>query len=431
MKNIKKLAVATAITCGLGISSSFANSDIVDLKKRISQLEAKIENSQSNQSQIGKKFNRKIYSNVFNPSIGIVLNGQYSSFSKDSSEFAGFAVGEEGERGDERFSIGESELNFSSNIDDKFFGSLTAAIVREDGEDIIELEEAFIETLPEFGLPTGLSVKTGRAFWKLGYLNEHHAHADDFADRPLPYRAFFNKSFNDDGLQASYVLPVPFYAEVGGGTFRGDDFPFGNGDGTGSYSAYLRTGGDIGQRQNWRIGGYLLSGEAKAGRVTGETGEEVTFIGESDLYIADIRYNFAPTNNAKNQEITLQAEYFHRDEDGTYEDTVAATGAVDFDDNVSGWYAQTVYKFKPQWRVGLRYSELLAADVTNSGLANSSLDSSGHDPKSYSAMIDWTNSEFSRVRLQYNHEELSDNNHDNQVILQYVVSLGAHSAHKY
>ena len=42
----------------------------------------------------------------------------------------------------------------------------------------------------------GLNIKAGRAFWTLGYLNEHHAHADDFADRPLPYRAYLNKAFN-------------------------------------------------------------------------------------------------------------------------------------------------------------------------------------------------------------------------------------------
>ena len=46
-------------------------------------------------------------------------------------------------------------------------------------------------------------------------------------------------------------------------------------------------------------------------------------------------------------------------------------------------------------------------------------------------MIDWTNSEFSRVRLQLNEEKLERGKKDNQLILQYIVSLGAHSAHKY
>lgn len=394
-------------------------------EKRISELENQ---SKKDQTISVRNANRNIYSNDFNPSIGIILNGKYSAFSENSSDFAGFAVGEEGERGSEGFSLGESELNFSSNIDDKFFGSLTAAIVREDGEDKIEMEEAFVQTSPGFGLPTGLEVKAGRAFWKLGYLNEQHAHTDDFADRPLPYRAFLNGGFNDDGAQLSYVLPTDLFVEVGAGSFRGDDYPFGGGDGSGSYSAYARVGGDIGDNQSWRIGGTLLSGEAKVGRVTNE--ENVAFVGESDLYVADVRYVYAPTGNAKNQEIILQGEYFQRSENGTYEDVDAATGAVNLDSDSSGWYAQAVYKFKPQWRVGARYSELSAAEVPT-GLTATTLDSLGHDPKAYSAMIDWRNSEFSSLRLQYNHEELSQNSKDDQVVFQYIMSFGAHSAHKY
>ena len=65
-----------------------------------------------------------------------------------------------------------------------------------------------------------MSVKAGRAFWTLGYLNEHHSHTDDFADRPLPYRVFFNQAFNDDGAEVSYVLATDFYSEIGGGLFR-------------------------------------------------------------------------------------------------------------------------------------------------------------------------------------------------------------------
>ena len=109
-------------------------------------------------------------------------------------------MGEEGERGSEGLALGESELNFSANVDDKFYGSMTAAIVREDGEDKVELEEAYMETLPGAGLPDGARAKAGRAFWTLGYLNEHHAHGDDFADRPLTNRVYLNAAFNDMGV---------------------------------------------------------------------------------------------------------------------------------------------------------------------------------------------------------------------------------------
>ncbi len=156
----------------------------------------------------------------------------------------------------------------------------------------------------------------------------------------------------------------------------------------------------------------------------------MTFTGERGLYIADTRVVYAPTGNNAQQELTFQGEYFHRDEDGVYNDTDALTGDVDYDDSQSGWYAQSVYKFAPAWRVGARYSQLYAGDVP-AALADSALDDGGHDPWSVSAMVDWTPSEFSRLRAQYNREELSDGNEDDQIVLQYIMSLGAHGAHPY
>ena len=375
--------------------------------------------------------------NNFNPSIGIILNGRYGNYSNDNSELRGFAIGEEGERGREGFAVDESEINASANVDDKFSGSVTAAVVREDGADNIELEEAFVQTLPGVGFPPGLAAKFGRALWTFGYLNEHHTHADDFADRPLPYRAFLNSSFNDDGLQLAYVLPTDFYGELGGGIFRGDDFPFGSASGgaINAWSGYARIGGDIGEDQNWRFGGYFLGGDVD-GRSTSE--DVVNFVGDTQLYATDLRYTWAPTGNSRDQELILQAEYIWRIEDGAYQDKSqhafqhmeAMTEAVNFDEGSSGFYAQAVYKFLPQWRLGGRYSQLFAADVP-AGLLGSSLDSEGYDPLAYSFMIDWTNSEFSRFRLQFNREELSSGEDDNQFILQYIMSLGAHGAHAY
>ena len=86
-----------------------------------------------------------------------------------------------------------------------------------------------------------------------------------------------------------------------------------------------------------------------------------------------------------------------------------------------GWYTQAVYKFLPSWRVGARYARLHPS-------SGAELD---HDPYTVSAMADWTNSEFGRIRLQYNRESLSDHEDDDQIILQYIMSLGAHAAHTF
>jgi hypothetical protein len=440
-------AAVAAVTVWFAATASAAEpnidtirQEIQDLKKlyesRIQALEEQLKTLQKKEADRSVKASasspaasgRVIHDNAFNPAIGVILNGKYTNYSADDSEIAGFAVGEEGERGREGLGIDESELNFSANADDKFYGHVTTAIVREDGEDKVELEEAYVQTLPGAAVIDGLSLKAGRAFWTLGYLNERHSHEDDFTDRPLPNRVFLNSSYNDDGIQASWVLPTDLYTEVGGGIFRGDDYPFGNGSGNGveAWSVYARFGGDFGADHAWQLGGSFLSGDSD-GRESNEGGVE--FIGDSSLFITDFRYVWAPTGNPRQQELTLQGEYFWRFEDGTYEDSDAGTGAVDYDEDDSGWYLQAVYKFLPQWRVGTRYSRLSPANAPN-GLNGSALDADGQTPQSWSLMADWTNSEFSRLRIQYSHQELSDGE-DDQLILQYILSIGAHGAHQF
>ena len=369
---------------------------------------------------------RTIKDSSFNPAIGVVLNGQYNNFSSDDGDIAGFAIGEEGERAGEGFGIDETELNLTANIDDKFQGAVTLAVLEEEGETVVEIEETYISTT---ALPYGIEAKAGRFFSELGYLNSHHTHTDDFADRPLTNRAFLDNNYGDDGIQVSAVLPTPIYTEIGGGIFRGDDFPGGGADGSdiGAWTAYGRVGGDVGDQTSWRVGLSTL----QADEVSRDTNEDtVNFSGDSRLYIADARAVYAPTGNNADQELILQGEVFIRDEDGTYEDTNAGTGAVDYDDGQSGWYAQGVYKFHPQWRAGARFSQLYAGDVP-AGLVGSALDDEGHDPWAATAMVDWTNSEFSRVRAQYSREEVAQDQEDNQFTVQYIMSLGAHGAHNY
>ena len=448
MKNIFNIGYILFTLVLLITKQGFASQipNVIKLQKEVQEMhkfyEKRIENLELKLKQIGYNTSKnniinrsntpsrsRVFGNDFNPSIGVILNGKYQSFSQNASEMKGFSVPEEGERGKEGIALDESEINFSSNIDDKFFGSLTAAIVNENGVDKIELEEAFIETRPELGLPIGFSLKAGRAFWNVGYLNEHHTHEDDFADRPLSYRIFLNNGFNDDGIEASYILPTNIFMQIGGGIFRGDDFPSGTaqGDNADNHSLFARIGGDIGMKHNWRFGLSKIKSNS-AGRSSNEN--TITFIGDSDLFIVDLRYDFSPTGNSRNQMITVQGEYFIREEAGTYEDTASNTGKVLFDDSDDSWYGQIIYKFNPRWRLGYRYSRLNTSD-TPSGLVGSNLDAENYNPYINTAMIDWSNSEFSRLRLQYNQDKTVNNQTDNQVILQYVVSLGAHGAHKY
>jgi hypothetical protein len=46
-------------------------------------------------------------------------------------------------------------------------------------------------------------------------------------------------------------------------------------------------------------------------------------------------------------------------------------------------------------------------------------------------MTDYSPSEFSRFRLQFARDKSFQDDPDNQVILQYIMSIGAHGAHKF
>ena len=471
------------------------------LEAQLSTLEAKAQRA-DRESAVPARSPRPTLGNAFNPSIGIVLSGMASQYSSDESSIPGFQVGHESERPASGLSLGHSEITMSSNIDDKFFGNLTLGLGVHPGEPTeLELEEAYIQTLPGVGLPEGMRIKAGRSLWTFGYLNELHAHGDDFADRPLPNRVFLDNAYNDDGAELSIVLPTDFYGEIGIGAFRGDDTPFGgSADGRDAWSLYARFGGDLGRDTAWRIGGYMLAGDARNrggghGHGHGEEAHEEEhhaeehegeehdheehdheehegeehdheehdheehdheehdheehdheehdheehhdhhghaeffsegiFSGSTKLYGVDFRSTWAPTGDARERELILQGEYFWRSESGTYE--LAAEEGEEhgeseyFDTTARGWYAQAIYKFLPRWRIGVRYSRLHPSGAME-------ID---HDPTAVAAMIDWTNSEFGRLRLQYNRETLAEGEHDNQVMLQYIMSLGAHPAHTF
>jgi hypothetical protein len=54
-----------------------------------------------------------------------------------------------------------------------------------------------------------------------------------------------------------------------------------------------------------------------------------------------------------------------------------------------------------------------------------------HNPSRNTLMVDWSPTEFSRVRLQFAQDKSRAGVTDDQVVLQYIMSLGAHGAHKF
>jgi len=395
---------------------------IAELEARLADAESSNDETQENVEQlaidVSQQSNQKA-ANTFNPGIGVILNGRYVNYN-DNFEYAlpGFFLGGESGPGDQGLQLAESELNMSANVDDKFFASSTMAF----GSGEVSVEEAFIQTI---NLGHGFNIKAGRFFSDIGYLTNKHTHTDDFANRPLPYEAFLGGQYGDAGIQTTWLAPTQLYWESGIELYRGDSFPAaGSGkSGKGVWTAFSHIGGDIGSSQSWRAGLSYLHADVNGRENT--LGD--VFSGTSKLTIADFIYKWSPGGNRANQELKIQGEYLSRNEQGIFSDSNLTNEFLDRNQN--GWYVQGVYRFARQWRVGLRTSKL-SSDVLPTQFNGSFLDDLGHSPIQHSLMLDWTNSEFSRIRLQVDNNKL--NGEQNNVwILQYIAAFGAHGAHSF
>jgi hypothetical protein len=343
--------------------------------------------------------------NEFNPDISLILNGKYD-YSKNSDDTYS-----------SKFSLDESELTLRSNIDNMFSGSLTLGISDEHGA---EVEEGYILTKMY-----GINAKFGRALWDIGSLNTQHPHADMFSSRPIAYQFFIggDHSYNKDGMQFSYIAPLSKYLEIGAGAFGVD---YNEDQNQMDYSFYVRYGDDITQDQDFRVGAYVLikdyeSKVIESKAIESEEGhnheQEHNHEAEpiiSNTMLMDLKYNIA---FAEDKKISLVAEVYYNDIDH----------GVDPNETNYGYYVNAMYKFNKAWGTGVSYSEI------------TSLNGHFHDGVEHKwninetmGMIQYANSEFSMIRLQYGFTNQIDSDFKSHgVMLNYIVSLGAHPAHAY
>ena len=401
-------------------------------ESRIQALESRLKSTETVATQADKKADdaaiqassKQTTSNAYNPDISLILTGTLANRSQDSNyHITGFQAGGGIGPGSRGFSLGESELGLYANVDDKFYGGLNLALAPDNS---IGVEEAFIQTTT---LPYGATIKAGRFFSGIGYLNEQHAHAWDFVDNPLAYQAFLGNQLGDDGVQLKWLAPTDLFVEIGAEYGRGriTDTTGRDKNGGGAGAIFAHVGGDVGVSNSWRAGlSYLaVSTENRQSNDLDAADAYVqnNFTGNSKVWIADAVWKWAPNGNSNNTSLKLQGEYLHRNEDGSL-------NTDNYSASQDGWYLQGIYKFLPSWRAGLRYDQLNSGNV-DYGVNRANLANTAYDPKRASAMLDYNPSEFSRVRLQLSQDKSRIDATDNQVFIQYTMSLGAHGAHKY
>ncbi len=363
------LALALAFNLPLGAEAQ-STEDIENIRKqvkelkddyenRIQGLEKRLKDAEQSATAAQRSANqaeartqsvapKQASQNAFNPAISLILDGTYGNFKQDPTKYAitGFQPSGATSPGDRSFSLGESELFVTANADHEFMGALNLSL---HGDDTVSVEEAYFQTI---ALGHGLVLKGGRFFLGIGYQNSIHAHAWDFVDESLVQRAFLGGNYGDDGLQLTWVAPVPLFVELGGSVGRGrvlvgtfDPPNDRNKNGVGSGSAFLHVGDDVGVSNSYRAGlSYLQmstgTNDFPLADFDTTTGVTNTFTNAKvKLYGTDFVWKWAPNGNYQYQNFKFVAEWFqiHLEGDLTF-DTGGSGVTGPVTQNQSGWY---------------------------------------------------------------------------------------------
>lgn len=458
-----RLAIAAAALCALVVPTQAAPQDDLsalrtefeqkfkalqgDYEARLKALESRVQSAET-KAQSAEATAQSVertasaappaVPSAFNPQLSLILQGAYLDRAGGERPISGFFPAGGHAHAERGFTLDHTELVMSANIDPYSRGLVTLAVADEE----VEVEEAWFQTLR---LGHGLTVKGGRFFSGIGYQNEKHPHAWDFADNNLMYSVLFGESLKQDGLQARWLAPTELFLELGAEVAKGQFFPGSDGgadkNGAAAWAAFAHVGGDVGVSHAWRAGvSYLRASPRQREAFLDDLNDFEAlslFSGTSKAWLADFVWKWSPDGNPRQRNFIFAAEYFDRDEDGELlcEDATADGGACSgltdrYASAQSGGYAQAVYQFMPRWRIGTRYDRLSAGSV-DFGANGALLGSTDYDPSRWSVMTDYSPSEFSRFRLQFARDKSVQGDPDNQVILQYIMSIGPHGAHKF
>jgi hypothetical protein len=316
------------------------------------------------------------------------------------------------------FNLRSAELFLFAPVDPYF--NLHSNIVFT--EDDVELEEAYFVTT---ALPAGFQVKGGKFKSGFGRFNAFHPHAWNFVDAPLPYTVFLGpEGLIEKGAQLTYLPPFPVYTLFGGEILQGEnEILYGEDakDDPHAFTLFAKASVDVSDNGTILFGGSVTDGKTK----NDSLGHDTVYTADSTLYGGEITYKWKPS---KDRSLLVQSEYLLRDQDGDLED-VAEDVTEELERKQDGLYVQALYQFN-RWRVGARYDVL---DIfTDDFILDGENIDFGSDPYRLTGSLEFNPTEFSRIRLQYTHDESDRDGPDNdELFLQFIMGIGAHGAHSF
>lgn len=347
------------------------------------------------------------------------------------------------------FNVQSLELALSGIVDPYFRAQANVIFTggghaHGEGGSGVELEEAFLETL---ALPGNLQFRAGQFFSEFGRHNTKHLHAWDFVDQPLINgRMFGADGLRNPGARLSWLTPTPFYSELFFAVQNSTGetaYSFRNPEGFGN-DVFFRPA-PAHEEETEEIDGLrdllyttryaasfdpadahtLLAGVSAALGPNAPT-EAAGIFDESDpgrteIFGADFHWRWTPTYQTWGfpfvawQTEAMLRRFHMRNPGETFEDY--------------GFYSQVTYGFTRGWVAGLRY-DWVRGDMRDA------VDQEGEelefpDRWRVSPNLTYYPSEFSKIRLQYNHDRRGGEETDHSVWLQFEFSIGPHGAHTF
>lgn len=280
----------------------------------------------------------------------------------------------------------------------------------------VSVEEAYMEWV---ALPFHTRLRVGKFRQQFGTLNRWHPHALDSVDMPFALR----NAFGHDGLvglgigidwqlpklwASSNSLTLEVVNADNASAFAGHSFQ--------DPAVLLRHTGffDLGPNTYFEIGLTGMQGP------NDETGDTKTTLGS-----VDFNFVWEPVQRAKYRNLEIRGEYIHTRFD------MQAESAVRSD----SFYVYVNSKLSRRWTVGIRYDDA-ELPWPGTGLLGGAEFSPGLRERAWSPTATFWQSEFVRLRLQYQHTERDfawahGPEDDDRLFLQVTFAAGPHKHEAY
>ncbi len=340
----------------------------------------------------GKAFNPDLSANF----LGLIRQGTGISNNRSNPDHNGVR-------------LQEAEIQLSSDVDVYFKAVALFSVSQTDTtpaangstEYGIDPEEVYLETI---SLP-GVTIRAGKMKLGLGKHNQLHTHAYPFIDAPLFQSALVgDEGLNETAVSAAVLVPAPWFSEI---TVQG--FTPGN-----SELYRSRESGEIGAlvrlKNLWDLSDDTTLEFGLSG-TRGKNSLEKT----ATAYGGDLTVKWRPSEGGKYRSLIWNSEYLGANRKGLTD------GSGNDVAKLGGLTTYVQYQFAERWWAQARGEVLGLPKPTEFARVTKQ-----------SALLAFLPSEFSGLRLQYDHTKADDREKsDHTVSFQYNITIGAHPAHAY